>query len=395
MRLSGLLYTRVWRERERESYLPANHQNIAVRLETSALPLPLGYCLTLLIPLLSPRSLLCLGRLGEYGRLGHGNRLKSSRALLVKALLGSKIVQVAAGGAHSVAISWEGRLCTWGWGLHGKLGHGDGLDRLVPTWVDLSMAARQSGDVRGFCAGMTVNDVGQPTICLHAEPSRRRTFCPTCKNQSPTSGEQEHREAPTPEAGDNNHLVPFVTCASASSFSTYIGMRDGTVLVAGEKAHGDEFRELWRLPQKSRSCRFINSHDHIHAKIHAHDIGELLATVIDSEGAVYALHSWSRTIPSFRMVKEIRVHVCNDDDDCSSPCPKRCSGGDNCQALGSRGNFKCSSVSLSLKVGAESLHHVIPSVLKVSSTSFTKTPPLRPEKDWAPTSVGNLPRGIL
>ncbi|MBE36334.1 MAG: hypothetical protein CMI16_12400 [Opitutaceae bacterium] len=46
---------------------------------------------------------------------------------------GQTVVFVAAGGDHTVAVTAAGRLYTWGSGGYGQLGHGDTRDRLVPT----------------------------------------------------------------------------------------------------------------------------------------------------------------------------------------------------------------------------------------------------------------------
>lgn len=81
-------------------------------------------------------AFLC-GRLGEYGRLGHGNEHNLSRPTLVESLVGERITQIAAGQAHSVAVSWMGEASTWGWGFGFVLGHGDELDRLEPTKLSI------------------------------------------------------------------------------------------------------------------------------------------------------------------------------------------------------------------------------------------------------------------
>lgn len=61
---------------------------------------------------------------GYHGRLGHGdvqNRLIPTR---VEALRfgGAKIVMVACGGAHSIAATESGDVYTWGSGEYGCLG---------------------------------------------------------------------------------------------------------------------------------------------------------------------------------------------------------------------------------------------------------------------------------
>jgi len=48
---------------------------------------------------------------------------------------GETVVFVAASGNHTAAVTAGGRLYTWGWNYYGQLGHGDTRDRLVPTLV--------------------------------------------------------------------------------------------------------------------------------------------------------------------------------------------------------------------------------------------------------------------
>jgi alpha-tubulin suppressor-like RCC1 family protein len=75
-----------------------------------------------------------------FGRLGHGDWGEDT-AVLTRAqgaLLGKRVVGVWAGDYHTAAITDAGELFTWGFGDHGRLGHGDyeeDEDTLVPTQV--------------------------------------------------------------------------------------------------------------------------------------------------------------------------------------------------------------------------------------------------------------------
>ena len=44
--------------------------------------------------------------------------------------------QVVCGGLHSAALSSNGEVYTWGWGIWGVLGHSDGMSRNEPTKVE-------------------------------------------------------------------------------------------------------------------------------------------------------------------------------------------------------------------------------------------------------------------
>ena len=53
----------------------------------------------------------------------------------VEALAGKRITQVTCGSYHTAAVSDSGELFTWGGGMYGKLGHGDENGHAVPLLV--------------------------------------------------------------------------------------------------------------------------------------------------------------------------------------------------------------------------------------------------------------------
>ncbi|KAJ8960060.1 hypothetical protein NQ318_009502 [Aromia moschata] len=59
---------------------------------------------------------------GSRGQLGHGSLDDEPEPVKVDALGGIKVVQIAAGGWHSCALSQEGDLYIWGWNVNGQLG---------------------------------------------------------------------------------------------------------------------------------------------------------------------------------------------------------------------------------------------------------------------------------
>ena len=54
---------------------------------------------------------------------------------LVPSMQGTRIVSVATGNDHSLALSAEGEVYSWGNGEHGGLGHPDDLDRVAPSKI--------------------------------------------------------------------------------------------------------------------------------------------------------------------------------------------------------------------------------------------------------------------
>ncbi|XP_060835591.1 E3 ubiquitin-protein ligase HERC2 isoform X3 [Rhopalosiphum padi] len=72
---------------------------------------------------------------GEDGKLGHGDTLTLDTPKLIDSLLSKRIFYIACGGAHSAAITSEGELYTWGQGQYGRLGHGDEVSQFTPKLV--------------------------------------------------------------------------------------------------------------------------------------------------------------------------------------------------------------------------------------------------------------------
>jgi len=72
---------------------------------------------------------------GYCGLLGHGNTKDSSQPRLIESLANAKIIHVAVGVRHSIAVSDKGQVFTWGSADMGQLGHGDTDDKEVHEWA--------------------------------------------------------------------------------------------------------------------------------------------------------------------------------------------------------------------------------------------------------------------
>ena len=69
---------------------------------------------------------------GDYGKLGHGNAATQKSPKQIMGHLTDKVVvQISAGYRHSAAVTNEGQLYTWGEGDFGRLGHGDSQCRFL------------------------------------------------------------------------------------------------------------------------------------------------------------------------------------------------------------------------------------------------------------------------
>ena len=76
----------------------------------------------------------------EDGELGDGTTNNSSVPICISdisgnILIGKKIVQISAGGCHTVAIDEEGKVYTWGNNTYGQLGNGTANDSNVPICI--------------------------------------------------------------------------------------------------------------------------------------------------------------------------------------------------------------------------------------------------------------------
>jgi len=80
---------------------------------------------------------------GDDGRLGHGDNGWKYVPRLTHSLTGQIVTHVTCGSYHTAAVSSNGDLFTWGGGMYGKLGHGNesghSTPRRVETLVGLSI----------------------------------------------------------------------------------------------------------------------------------------------------------------------------------------------------------------------------------------------------------------
>ncbi|XP_076055438.1 RCC1 and BTB domain containing protein claret isoform X3 [Oratosquilla oratoria] len=71
----------------------------------------------------------------KYGQVGTGSTGRFPHPMVISCLEGASITSVACGQFHSMAVSATGKLYTWGWGVHGQLGHGNVEDVLQPRAI--------------------------------------------------------------------------------------------------------------------------------------------------------------------------------------------------------------------------------------------------------------------
>ena len=82
-----------------------------------------------------------------YGQLGYGTTSDKNRPKLIKNIPG-KVVSIAAGAYHSLALLDSGKVYSWGWNSNGQLGDGTTTDRRLPKLIETL-----SGKVASITAG--------------------------------------------------------------------------------------------------------------------------------------------------------------------------------------------------------------------------------------------------
>ena len=74
---------------------------------------------------------------GGQGRLGHSDHVVQLLPKKIEAFTGQRVVAASAGTYHSLATTADGAVFTWGKGDHGCLGHGEDLsNQLLPKQIN-------------------------------------------------------------------------------------------------------------------------------------------------------------------------------------------------------------------------------------------------------------------
>lgn len=118
--------------------------------------------LTIAIFLLLCRSVYSVG-CGLGGKLGHGSKICETQPRLIEkfGLLNIEPVLVSAGSWHAAVVGRDGRVCTWGWGHHGCLGHGTEELEMAPKVVDGLKDVKAVHVATGEHTTFVVSDDGQ------------------------------------------------------------------------------------------------------------------------------------------------------------------------------------------------------------------------------------------
>ncbi|KAM0899913.1 hypothetical protein ACQ4PT_020985 [Festuca glaucescens] len=97
---------------------------------------------------------------GLGGKLGHGNTGNEGTPLQIEHFQTFNIrpMSISAGAFHAAVLSSDGRIFTWGWGIHGCLGHGAEEYMTLPTAVETLKAVHVSA---GYYTTFVITDNGE------------------------------------------------------------------------------------------------------------------------------------------------------------------------------------------------------------------------------------------
>lgn len=121
-----------------------------------------GYCYLLALACQpSGMSVYSVG-CGLGGKLGHGSRTDEKYPRLIEQFqtLNLQPMVVAAGAWHAAVVGTDGRVCTWGWGRYGCLGHGNEECELVPKVVEALRDVKAVHVATGDYTTFVVSDNG-------------------------------------------------------------------------------------------------------------------------------------------------------------------------------------------------------------------------------------------
>ncbi|RUS76283.1 hypothetical protein EGW08_015955 [Elysia chlorotica] len=97
----------------------------------------------------------------RYGQVGVGTRHVYRRPMLVEGLQLEVVVSVQCGHYHSLALTEDHQVYSWGWGVHGQLGHGDPEDCLIPQHVRYLMNTGVVKVAAGYAHSLALTESGQ------------------------------------------------------------------------------------------------------------------------------------------------------------------------------------------------------------------------------------------
>ena len=98
---------------------------------------------------------------GYKGRLGHGDEERSIVRKQVQALAVHRVLSVATGYCHCLAVTERGEIFSWGWDMYRQCGHGSSADhQLLPRRVEALADVRARSASAGYYHSLVVTEEG-------------------------------------------------------------------------------------------------------------------------------------------------------------------------------------------------------------------------------------------
>ncbi|KAF7216143.1 alsin isoform X1 [Nothobranchius furzeri] len=204
---------------------------------------------------------------GSEGQLGHGDQLARLQPLCIKPLTGQEVIKVTAGSHHSLALTAQCLVYSWGSNMCGQLGH-------VNSPVTVPQRVKQPGGLRvwDLSAGQSHSlflangDCVQPVLLYCGQqqpPSQQQLSCSSCQS-SPTKVEScTVRPSPLPFRIETGYICSVRSGGQMCAASTDINIQ-GFVAAIHELASRErgfycwlsDFKKVFLTPlrKKERVC---------------------------------------------------------------------------------------------------------------------------------------------
>ncbi|XP_057543736.1 RCC1 domain-containing protein RUG3, mitochondrial isoform X2 [Amaranthus tricolor] len=176
---SGELYT--WGREEGDGRLglgpgrgPDQTGGLSVPCKVKALPVPVASvaCGGFFTMVLTEEGKLWTWGANSNHELGTGDKVGGWKPRLISSLEDVRLVQIACGGYHSLALTEDGKVLSWGHGGHGQLGHYSNQNQKVPTVIEALADERVISIACGGSSSAAITETGKLYMWGNAKDSQ-------------------------------------------------------------------------------------------------------------------------------------------------------------------------------------------------------------------------------
>lgn len=176
---SGELYT--WGREEGDGRLglgpgrgPDQTGGLSVPFKVQTLPVPVAavVCGGFFTMALTEEGKLWSWGANSNNELGTGDKVGGWKPRQISSLEDMRIIQIACGGYHSLALTEGGKVLSWGHGGHGQLGHSSIQNQKVPTMIEALADEFVISIACGGSASAAVTETGKLYMWGNAKDSQ-------------------------------------------------------------------------------------------------------------------------------------------------------------------------------------------------------------------------------